>query len=303
MACSVDPTYQGRSSSDWIALLSDPDPAERERAAYALGRILSIQPNSRRVVAALVTALRDTADGVREAAAGALATPEVPAEEAMPYVVELLEDSAHAHVREHGAMIIGAFGARAASAVPALLSALDDSVPQVRAAAAGALRRIGPAAAAAAPALRPHMSDPHVPVRLELVRTIPEIRAAAPVSVRLLAPALRDAHPEVRAASARALGDVTTAADGQLDSARADAVLEVLPDLLRALDDDEPAVRANAAFAIGRLGPRASHALDALRRLERDDDPSVRAGAVRAIAAVEGRPLPPAPHQEPRPTP
>ena len=303
VACSVDPSYQGRSSSDWIGLLSDPDPAERERAAYALGRILAIQPDSRRVVGALVTAVRDTADSVREAAAGALATPGVRAEEAMPYVVELLADSAHAHVREHAAMIIGAFGARAASAVPALVRALDDPVPQVRAAAAGALRRIGPAASAAAPALGAHMNDPHVPVRLELVRSIPEIRATGSVAVRLLAPALRDPHPEVRAASARALGDVTTTADGQLDSARADAVLEVLPDLLLALDDDEPAVRGNAAFAIGQLGPRASRALDALRRLKRDDDPSVRAGAARAIASVEGRPLPPAPHQEPRPRP
>ena len=177
-ACTADPGYGGRTSADWVRQLSDPDEVQRQRAALALGEVLEIQPNSPRVVDALVRALRDTVDGVREMAGVALNAPGVRVDAAMPVLAELLADSAHSHTREHGAMIIGAFGSRAAPAVPALVRALGDPVAEVRAAAAEAIGRVGPSAAedaATLPTLRRAAGDPD-----------PVVRAAAEAAIATL---------------------------------------------------------------------------------------------------------------------
>ncbi|MEC7520295.1 MAG: HEAT repeat domain-containing protein [Myxococcota bacterium] len=55
--------------------------------------------------------------------------------------------------------------------------------------------------------------------------------------------------------------------------------------LVRALRDENPAVRAAAATALGRLGDAA--ALDPLRRLERDEERVVRDEARQAIRRIE----------------
>ena len=55
VACS-DPGYQGRSSSVWIDDLNDGTPNERQDAAIALGKVLELQPNSKKVVQALTAA-------------------------------------------------------------------------------------------------------------------------------------------------------------------------------------------------------------------------------------------------------
>ncbi|MEQ8459047.1 MAG: HEAT repeat domain-containing protein [Sandaracinaceae bacterium] len=55
--------------------------------------------------------------------------------------------------------------------------------------------------------------------------------------------------------------------------------------LVRALRDENPAVRAASATALGRLGDPA--ALDALRRLERDEERVVRDEARQAIRRIE----------------
>jgi HEAT repeat protein len=292
VGCPADPGYGGRTSADWIRQLSDPGDAQRQRAALALGEVLELQPNSPRVVAALVRALRDTVDGVRETAGVALNAPGVRVDAAMPVLVELLVDSAHSHTREHGAMIIGAFGSRAAPAVPALVRALDDPIPEVRAAAAEAIGRVGPTAADAAAALGRHISDPSPAVRLKVVEATLNVRAPGDVALTVLTTALRDEVPPVRAAAGYAVGGMILS-NGRPDTARVDAFLAAVPDLLVALTDAEPSVRAAAAFALGQFGSRAPvSVLPALRRTAGDPDPVVRAAAEAAIATLEGRSLP-----------
>ena len=47
--------------------------------------------------------------------------------------------------------------------------------------------------------------------------------------------------------------------------------LEAVPELIRALDDEEPLVRGHAAWALGEIGSQpALHALEARHRIEND---------------------------------
>jgi len=67
-----------------------------------------------------------------------------------------------------------------------------------------------------------------------------------------------------------------------------------IPALVEALSlGEDPTIRRFAADALGRLGPEARDALDALRQAAwHDEDSSVREAAAAALDAVEG-PRPP----------
>ncbi len=64
-----------------------------------------------------------------------------------------------------------------------------------------------------------------------------------------------------------------------------------LPAVLGALKDPAPAVRSEAARALGRFGgPAAERALPPLRELQgQDADPKVRDAAAKAVTALSGR--------------
>lgn len=64
-------------------------------------------------------------------------------------------------------------------------------------------------------------------------------------------------------------------------------VLQAIPALVRCLDDDDPVVRASAAWAIGRIG--TADGIDALRAHAGDADPRVGAAIARALARVTRR--------------
>jgi HEAT repeat protein len=64
----------------------------------------------------------------------------------------------------------------------------------------------------------------------------------------------------------------------------------VVPGLVVALDDVDPLVRAAAATVLGRLGPAASGATDALERAATDTDREVRAVATQSLRAVRRTP-------------
>ena len=294
VACSTDPGYQGRPSEEWIRQLSDTNRIQRERAATALGHVLDIQPNSTKVVDALVKALRDTADEVQEAAALALSSSQVRGEVAIPALIKLLSDSAHSHAREHGASIIGEFGPRAAIAVPHLIRNLEDPVASVRAAAVVALDRIGPQAAGAVEALARRARDPNPYVRVKAIQALTRLRPPLGLIIPLLDTALRDDGADVRAAAAYALADRIRNANGVTlpDSSAAIIETAVLPNLVGAVSDEAAEVRRAALTALRELGPRAASALPVVRRARSDADPTVRAAATSATASLEGRPQP-----------
>jgi len=61
---------------------------------------------------------------------------------------------------------------------------------------------------------------------------------------------------------------------------------EALPKLVRALDDEDAAVRYWGAIGIGNLGPEAASAMDRMRGALEDDSASVRIAAARALSRM-----------------
>ena len=64
----------------------------------------------------------------------------------------------------------------------------------------------------------------------------------------------------------------------------------VVPELLAALDDKEPKVRAAAAFTLGQLGKQGTDAVEKLQKVAKSDDSeTARDAAAFAIDAIEGK--------------
>jgi HEAT repeat protein len=85
-----------------------------------------------------------------------------------------------------------------------------------------------------------------------------------------------DSRPEVRARAVRALSNV-----GPM-------VPEVVPALIRALEDPDAGVRSQAALALLKFGPGANDAIPALEAAQDDSDESVRDLAAKALKKIEG---------------
>ena len=155
-----------------------------------------------------VAALKHNSSQVREAAALGLwhlrmKSPE--ADRAIPALIAGLADS-QILVRLRCAFALGAMGAGASNAVPALIMALHDSDVDtnkpsswvfVRATAAGALAKIGPGAAQAVPTLETLLRDPDHYVRgqaaVALLRINPDHDKALPVLIEEF-PGIRKYH-------------------------------------------------------------------------------------------------------------
>ena len=126
-------TGQGRRTlADWQHDLRDPSADVRVRAAQ-------LAAFDQRAVAALTWALGDGEYKVRASAAEALV--KIGPGPVVPSMIEALRN-AEAAVRANAAVVLGAFGPAARSAVPALAQALRDANPRVRELAGEALSRI-----------------------------------------------------------------------------------------------------------------------------------------------------------------
>jgi HEAT repeat protein/lysophospholipase L1-like esterase len=167
-----------------------------------------------------------------------------------------------------------------ASALPRLVLALKSPDPYVRGFAAWSLGNLGEAAREAVPALidtvRAEEADGRGASLLALARLGPTARAAAPVLIETLA----SPHAPRRWNAARALG-------------RIEAPEAVRP-LMRALHDPDDHVRVHAARALGKLGPLARAAADALTAASGDPNTDVRQEAARALQRIHGIETPPA---------
>ena len=198
-----------------------------------------------------------------------------------------------------------------------LMTALDESDPVLRAAAAAALARRGEPAAVVPLVRRLHLATDDLEPEAEeersalidaLVRiaTSPrgtvEARAGSNVAIDLLAASFETAAEPVRLATARVLGEVGGRHHASLMALlmqdpsavvrrAAVAALARMPgdarsEALRlALADEAGTVRIAAAAALGAGDDPG--ALDALEGLLCDEDAEVRAAAVRAIAELQ----------------
>jgi HEAT repeat protein len=198
-------------------------------------------------------------------------------ENMVPRVADLLS-SPDLSVRRAAMHFLEDLEDRAEPALDALIARLDDPDRFLRWAAARTLGNL-PAekVAKAVPALRRMLFYPDLDVRLAalaaLVRLEHLAKDAVPDLQKGIVQPYRDA--EFRLAVMKALIRI-----GPANS------LTAIPNLVKALKDDDLRVRQTAAETLGRFGPLARQAVPALREALGDDDAEVLENASNAILNI-----------------
>ena len=201
----------------------------------------------------------------------------------LSYWIDLLGDRDPA-ARMRAAYAVGELGPKGVLAVPELCESLKDPEENVRIAAAVALVKMGDKASSATDALAECLDDPSAGVRMNAAIALARFGAKA----RSAVPALISAMTQIRnydtappySHSVREQVVRTLALIGP--DAR-----EATPVLIEALHDGRPGVRANAAFALGRIGPMDGSIMSQLRLALADDDEFVRLRASEAISSID----------------
>jgi HEAT repeat protein len=374
-----EPSYGGRTLSQWVTAMDSADPDQREKAANALKSIgrpavpaLSIvvieNPNAltrlmavgllraiggrgvaatlSRVVTTdthymtrllsaqtlgtlagegdaeasaalskLMPALMATWEGTDdEAASDATAFLEMIGKPATPALTQAALSHHLWHVR---AMAVSAVGSLGRGVVPTLVKALEDPHESVRASAASTLgnlgmKRDGEVASAVPALIRTLKSDPHPTVRGNSAEALGRIGPPALPAVSALLEATRDPDSALRQYAAAALTRIDPATAGKqvlpllvrlLEDRQnliRNSVPEVIgnlgalaaaavPALTRALTDPEWVIRHDAAEALGKIGPAARSAVPALRALLKDPEELVRSSAGDALKSLEAK--------------
>ena len=241
----------------------------------------------------LIRELQDSDSDIRSIAAVTLGEIGPEAKDAIPALIQLLQDQdAEGFARANAALALGQIGEGAKDAMSVLIQALRDLDKYVRRDAAGALEEIGtPRAIKAAkdryrmvvtlgwigsedeiPALIQALQNQDKDVRVNAVVTLGQIESEDVVSV--LMGALQDQDEWVRVNAAWTLGQ------------RGESAVDAVPILIRALRDQDEWVRYHAAMALGEIGEGASNAVPALMHALRDQDKYVRRYAVEALGKI-----------------
>lgn len=192
---------------------------------------------------------------------------------AVPVLIELLRD-ASPEVRWQAADLLGQAGPaerRDTAAKDALVRALQDDDPHVRAVAASSLSVLGDAGPAAIPVLRDMLTTGE---RLAALKALVRYGAEAEPAIPRLVDLLHDGDSEVRWRAAMTLGKIGPVARN------------AVPALVAALKDEDALVREHAAEALGDIGPDAKEAVPALTTALRDPDARVRRDAVRSLGQI-----------------
>ena len=197
---AVSDETRRRVADALLPALNDEDEAVREQALAALAGM-----RDPRAIPGLLKALRDPSAQVRGQALSGLAQFDTP--EATEGVLSALEDQS-ADVRQRAARLMGLLGARGRLNDPkfvALLAGLlKDAAPEVRMQAIVALGRLR--RSDAVPSLLPMLNDANAEVREQAAVALGTI--ADPAAIDALTAALKDAEPDVRERAAGALGQI-----------------------------------------------------------------------------------------------
>ena len=177
------------------ALLSDSDPALRQRAAHTLSRLGSqAAPATAALIACAKAAPDDTAFTEALAQVGEAALPPILKELSAPASKDARQDWIFRTLRDMGS-----------SAMPALVAGLTSPTASVRAAAVRALGDIPIQSAATVKTISTLTADPEPEVRAAALRTLATVRTEREASASKLETALKDPAPQVRKAAAAGL--------------------------------------------------------------------------------------------------
>ena len=219
-----------------------------------LGLMAYAEETQEQQVERLIKELQDPDSDVRSIAAVTLGEIGSEAKDAVPALIQLLQDQdAEGFVRANAALALREIGPEAKDAVPALIQALQDQDKYVRRDAAGALGEIGTPGAikAAKDRYRAVVSEDEVPALIE---------------------ALQGQDKDVRVNAAVTLREIVSE--------------DAVPALIQALQGQDEWVRVNAAWALGEIGESAKDAVPALLQALQDQNKDVRKDVARALGNI-----------------
>lgn len=204
--------------------------------------------------------------------------------------------SSDASLRAMAAESLGSLGPAAHSAVADLISALNDPDDRVRAAAADSLGRIGPAAKEAIPALEALLEKSGTESSRETVGAL--LRLNHPVK-NIVANFVQQKSSfyyylnGIGACDVPELRKILKASDAELQANAAMALgiigpgaKDAVTDLTVATSDKDLSVRVNAIVALGKIGPGAAPAVGELRKLLSDPDETIRQAAALSLGQI-----------------
>jgi HEAT repeat protein len=218
----------------------------------------------------------------------------------VPSLIELLKDE-DLEAGKGACCLLGAFGADARVAVPALQNAL--AVGALRVVAAEALWKIEPGNTMTVPALVQQLHDGDAGQRLEAVNALGRLGSHAAPAALPLARLLREVQgqisrreKELPAAIVLEEEDLADVIDSE-EEVLAVAILSVLRDIGPAAREAVPTLlavlpqlsrfqRSHVAHALAIIGPQDRTAVPALTALLRDPRPGTRFWAARALGSI-----------------
>jgi HEAT repeat protein len=235
----------------------------REQATNALGLCLwyflinkkATEEETKPGVIALIKALEDKNGPVRREAANHLGLLNrfADCDEAIPFLIQRVKKDPDRYVRNNAAAALGGFGTKAIGAIPALIGALKESLPEDE--VYGTLGRTAARALAS-------IGAPSVPALLDVFQSKKE-------------------SLDARKEAAYSLGQLNK------QILRKGLIPSVLPVLAEALKDPDPSIRISTLQALKEFGQAAQKALPALEQLVKKDLPEVGIWGAEAMYFID----------------
>jgi HEAT repeat protein len=228
----------------------DPQPQVRLQTLLALE---AIDLKDAAVIRALVAALDDSQDEIRQMVRRALIRASKSAVEQLTALLKAPEASR----RGTAADLLKQIGPPAREALPVLLQSLQDTDAAVRLRALQAVRDIDPAAPSVLAAFLLSFLDADAEVRIAAQQALVKV---GKVAVPTLTAALKHPQVVIRRGAVETLKQIGV--EGQLQA----EIRLAVPSLIQGLQDRDPEVREGAAWALGEVDDQLRTAVPALRQ-------------------------------------
>jgi HEAT repeat protein len=262
--------------AEYIKSLQSKDVKERRSAVASLQLLYHKggEP-TKELSEALVKALNDPDAKVRQHTAALFSMfIEVP-KPAISVLASLVRDDKKINVRRAAANALFHAGSTAKEVLPILKEAKKDKDGKVRVYAGAAVARIEDTDEEALRFLLQYSTDKDEEVQGEARRVFSDLGVRA---IPVLKDGLKDKNPEIRSWTITAIRSTR-----QKVTEDAKFPLDVIPLLIKAIDDVDNEVVCTAIYTVSDIGPRAKDAIPAIVKRFKDPSWTVRTYAIRHI--------------------